>query len=58
MKNDNKIDLEDLPIEVLFKYLLKDYKAAKVEIGVLQSENEELKYELKEAKDLKLCKSI
>lgn len=24
MKNDNKIDLEDLPIEVLFKYLLKD----------------------------------
>ena len=50
MKNDNKIDLEDLPIEVLFKYLLKDYKAAKVEIGVLQSENEELKYELKEAK--------
>lgn len=30
MKNDNKIDLEDLPIEVLFKYLLKDYKAAKV----------------------------
>lgn len=50
MKNDNKIDLEDLPIEVLFKYLLRDYKAAKVEIGVLQSENEELKYQLKEAK--------
>lgn len=50
MKNDHKIDLEDLPIEVLFKYLLRDYKAAKVEIGVLQSENEELKYQLKEAK--------
>lgn len=26
MKNDHKIDLEDLPIEVLFKYLLRDYK--------------------------------
>lgn len=50
MKNDNKIDLEDLPIEVLFKYLLRDYKAAKVEIGMLQSEIAELNYQLKEAK--------
>lgn len=50
MKNDNKIDLEDLPIEVLFKYLLKDYKAAKVEIGMLQSEIAELNYQLKKAK--------
>lgn len=48
MKNDNKIDLEDLPIEVLFKYLLKDYKAAKVEIGMLQSEIAELNHQLKE----------
>lgn len=50
MKNDNKIDLEDLPIEVLFKYLLRDYKAAKVEIGMLQSEIAELNYQLKKAK--------
>lgn len=48
MKNDNKIDLEDLPIEVLFKYLLRDYKAAKVEIGMLQSEIAELNHQLKE----------
>lgn len=48
MKNDNKIDLEDLPIEVLFKYLLKDYKAAKVEIRMLQSEIAELNHQLKE----------
>lgn len=50
MKNDNKIDLEDLPIEVLFKYLLKDYKAAKVEIGMLQSEIQELQHQLAIAK--------
>lgn len=38
MKNDNKIDLEDLPIEVLFKYLLRDYKKAQKEIDTLKRE--------------------
>lgn len=44
------VNLDDLPIEVLFKYLLRDYKTAKVEIGMLQSEIEELNYQLKVAK--------
>ena len=42
------INLDDLPIEVLFKYLLRDYKAAKVEIGMLQSEIAELNHQFKE----------
>lgn len=53
MKNSNADDLmtfDDLPIEEIYKYLLKDYKAAKVEIGKLKSEIDELKYKLKNKK--------
>lgn len=45
-----KVNLDDLPIEVMYKYLLRDYKRSKVYIGQLLAEIDELRYELKNAK--------
>lgn len=55
MENDKKelMTLDDLPIEQLFKYLLKDYKNAKVEIGKLKSKIDELEHELNKEKNKK-----
>lgn len=47
-----KVNLDDLPIEVMYKYLLRDYKRSKVYIGQLLAEIDELKYELKNAKKI------
>lgn len=46
---EDKVDLNDLPVEVMFKYLLKDYKKLKVYTGQLLAEIDELKDELKRA---------
>lgn len=35
------INLDDLPIEILFKYLLRDYKKAQKEIDTLKKEKSE-----------------
>lgn len=50
---DKLITLDDLPIEQLFKYLLRDYKRAKVEIGKLKSNIDELEHELTKEKSKK-----
>lgn len=46
---EDKVDLNDLPIEVMYKYLYRDYKKAKVYIGQLLAEIDELKDNLKKA---------
>lgn len=46
---EDKVDLNDLPIEVMYKYLYRDYKKAKVYIGQLLAEIDELKNNLKNA---------
>lgn len=46
---EDKVDLNDLPIEVMYKYLYRDYKKAKVYIGQLLAEIDELKDNLKNA---------
>lgn len=48
-QSKEKVNLDDLPIEVMYKYLYRDYKKAKVYIGQLLAEIDELKYELKNA---------
>lgn len=45
----SKKNLDDLPIEVMYKYLYRDYKKAKVYIGQLLAEIDELKCELNNA---------
>lgn len=47
-EKDGLIKMTDLPIEVQFKYLLRDYKKRNVYIGQLLAEIDELKYKLKE----------
>ena len=44
--DENKINVEDIPIETLYKYLLKDYKRQNIEIGQLKAYIEELEYKL------------
>lgn len=55
---DEKIDVNDIPPEVLLKYCIRDLKKSRMEIGKLQSEIQEWEYKYNELKKEKQPKTV